>query len=999
MFLKQFFLVVFLSFDLKKYGDELKKAVEKNEISADEAEKLYLEAKSRVVESNERKLDKSFVEVFERLKHHGRNAGVVAQSFYDKTKSIVSGSGEFNVLFLVFFIFLFVLIYISEYFLGGLSQSFNSVRFTYILLFLFFVYFFSNSSSDEKKVAFGYAMFNLFVPIFYSYVNNVVVRSSFFNVKISGGLVYVFFGVFSPAVLWWFYIYKREETFPKVVLKFANFAVPTVVFLLVLSGLSPAIAHINNIQSKDTGFDSGKFFDDFKTSLSSGVKNLFFMNSNKECSGFSCVSDWFNKNFVDPFKYDPAKVDEITNLDLGIYIRDLEVPKEVNVDSFSPDEFVVPPIKFYLESPIDSSVWNSICSDSLSFVNNVCDEKVFFNCSVEDTSTVVEPFEDSFYNVVASKKKFVVCNMYRPLKTGSKKVEVSVVYPFVTNTFKILRLVDSDYLRSNPEDSVLDVLDSDNSKLIVSNGGPVIVSSSEDKYILVSSNTKFPVVFSFKPVQDFKLKNISSVFLTLPLGVNFDSSNSNVCSFEKVEGYNVGSRVMYRMSDSSLDFLNNAISNNRDNIGFGCTFVVDKDKLNFDGNSFVEKSLNLVTEYSVVETKKDNIFFSGGDVANFYPSNVNPSSVFNLYGCVDNVFSDIDFSNFRLSDPLKGKGYFTSCFEYRKDVSPHYHFAVDIGTNQLSDNTPKVFSAVDGVVSKVGFDPEGYGNYVVVDKKVSFSDGSSKNVFYILRIIYGHLSFVDNAVRQGDSIRRGAFIGKVGSTGNSNGNHLHFEVKLVKVENGKEVFSQNVNPLYLVDSSFYNSRNSNVYKYVNAKICKPDFSVVESNSKPICKFEGFDDSYSIVKKVDFDKEKFKSKLESLFLSRGNSKSVADSFFNVIVKDNNCKKLNPGFIVGVASAETSLKSSSLVCENNYFNIRYSDRSYQDGSCNNDFSKYSSVENSVRDFCSLIVNSYIPKGQVSVRSLVEGSHVYTTTDKDVWVGNVNSVMDFFSDIFIT
>lgn len=57
-----------------------------------------------------------------------------------------------------------------------------------------------------------------------------------------------------------------------------------------------------------------------------------------------------------------------------------------------------------------------------------------------------------------------------------------------------------------------------------------------------------------------------------------------------------------------------------------------------------------------------------------------------------------------------------------------------------------------------------YGNYVLIDH----GDGKST--------LYAHMSSI--SVTAGDSVTRGTTIGKVGSTGNSYGNHLHFEVRV-----------------------------------------------------------------------------------------------------------------------------------------------------------------------------------------------------------------------------
>lgn len=76
-----------------------------------------------------------------------------------------------------------------------------------------------------------------------------------------------------------------------------------------------------------------------------------------------------------------------------------------------------------------------------------------------------------------------------------------------------------------------------------------------------------------------------------------------------------------------------------------------------------------------------------------------------------------------------------------------------------------VLASADGVVSvaRTGGYNFGYGNYI----KITHSNGTET--------LYGHLSRVD--VAPGQAVTRGQQIGAVGSTGNSTGPHLHFEVR------------------------------------------------------------------------------------------------------------------------------------------------------------------------------------------------------------------------------
>jgi murein DD-endopeptidase MepM/ murein hydrolase activator NlpD len=73
-----------------------------------------------------------------------------------------------------------------------------------------------------------------------------------------------------------------------------------------------------------------------------------------------------------------------------------------------------------------------------------------------------------------------------------------------------------------------------------------------------------------------------------------------------------------------------------------------------------------------------------------------------------------------------------------------------------------VYAARDGTVSERGSDAV-YGNYVIVNHGDSWAS------------LYGHLSSISAA--KGDRVGRNTVIGLVGSTGQSTGPHLHFEIR------------------------------------------------------------------------------------------------------------------------------------------------------------------------------------------------------------------------------
>lgn len=93
-----------------------------------------------------------------------------------------------------------------------------------------------------------------------------------------------------------------------------------------------------------------------------------------------------------------------------------------------------------------------------------------------------------------------------------------------------------------------------------------------------------------------------------------------------------------------------------------------------------------------------------------------------------------------------------------------FHAGIDIGAPGGTD----ILAAEDGVVIQAGM-YGGYGNTVIINHGV---DSSGKELW----TLYAHASKV--LVKKGDSVKKGDVIAKVGTTGRSTGNHLHFGVYL-----------------------------------------------------------------------------------------------------------------------------------------------------------------------------------------------------------------------------
>jgi murein DD-endopeptidase MepM/ murein hydrolase activator NlpD len=75
-----------------------------------------------------------------------------------------------------------------------------------------------------------------------------------------------------------------------------------------------------------------------------------------------------------------------------------------------------------------------------------------------------------------------------------------------------------------------------------------------------------------------------------------------------------------------------------------------------------------------------------------------------------------------------------------------------------------VAAAGRGCVQSAGFDGGGYGNLVVIEHRAGMTSW------------YAHLDSI--SVEPGQCLVAGNVIGTVGSTGNSTGPHLHFELRL-----------------------------------------------------------------------------------------------------------------------------------------------------------------------------------------------------------------------------
>ena len=103
---------------------------------------------------------------------------------------------------------------------------------------------------------------------------------------------------------------------------------------------------------------------------------------------------------------------------------------------------------------------------------------------------------------------------------------------------------------------------------------------------------------------------------------------------------------------------------------------------------------------------------------------------------------------------------------YKSDGRPD-HRGIDIAQPGGAQDKP-IFAARDGKVIAAG-PADGFGNWIIIQHDI---DGQRADT------VYGHMYDNGVLIKQGDEVKAGQEIGKIGSNGWSTGPHLHFEIWL-----------------------------------------------------------------------------------------------------------------------------------------------------------------------------------------------------------------------------
>ena len=147
-------------------------------------------------------------------------------------------------------------------------------------------------------------------------------------------------------------------------------------------------------------------------------------------------------------------------------------------------------------------------------------------------------------------------------------------------------------------------------------------------------------------------------------------------------------------------------------------------------------------------TEENSVALTVGAAFYFFPGDE--------FGATERAF----FLNTGFRFPLKNYR-LTSGFGMRQNPVTG-NMRVHQGLDLAAPMGTEVYAAGDGVVTEVGDDPV-YGNYIVIKHGGGWVS------------LYGHLQRIGVALQS--SVKSGMLIGWVGSTGQSTGPHLHFELR------------------------------------------------------------------------------------------------------------------------------------------------------------------------------------------------------------------------------
>ncbi len=181
--------------------------------------------------------------------------------------------------------------------------------------------------------------------------------------------------------------------------------------------------------------------------------------------------------------------------------------------------------------------------------------------------------------------------------------------------------------------------------------------------------------------------------------------------------------------------------------------------------ALVAKALDVRYQVTAAELKKLGLMppQAGDGVGGPFETAGNPTfkALFNSWKKLDQLQDGV--IAIPSDKPIRTLVTFSSGFGVRSDPfrgGAAMHPGIDLSGPY---GTP-IYATAEGTVLRAGWNSGGYGNLIEIDHGRGISTR------------FGHLSAI--MVQAGDHITRGQLIGRMGSTGRSTGNHLHYEVRI-----------------------------------------------------------------------------------------------------------------------------------------------------------------------------------------------------------------------------
>ena len=183
----------------------------------------------------------------------------------------------------------------------------------------------------------------------------------------------------------------------------------------------------------------------------------------------------------------------------------------------------------------------------------------------------------------------------------------------------------------------------------------------------------------------------------------------------------------------------------------------EKESANTDDIGIVEKYDTEIKEFTSVETSISKLY-EEKEVETTTTTTTTTYASASSSNYTSGMSSSKVSLGITLTEPVSGT--ITSRFGSNESIRNHTHAGLDIAAPKGT----AIKAAASGTVTYAGNAGDGYGNYVII------SHGNG------VTTVYAHCSSL--LVSAGQTVSKGEVIAKVGSTGNSTGNHLHFEVRV-----------------------------------------------------------------------------------------------------------------------------------------------------------------------------------------------------------------------------